>query len=143
VLSAEDELPGKVNYMMGNDRSKWLKGLRTFGSVRYDDLYAGIDLVYYGVSSQLGYRYEISPGVDYKTIGVVFTGADALEVDGRGSLILKTSLGNVLVPKPSAYQEQGKERKKLSARYAILDPTTYGFEVTGVDAALPLVIETE
>lgn len=142
-VSGEDELQGKVNYMVGNDRSKWLKGLRTFGAVRYKDLYPGVDLVYYGVSSQLGYRYEISPGVDYKTIGVVFSGVDALEVDARGNIALKTSLGTILVPKPSAYQEKGGKRNPVTVKYSVLDPNTYGFEVTGFDPALPLVIETK
>lgn len=142
-IVAENELQGKVNYMVGNDRSKWLKGLRTFGSVRYVDIYPGVDLVYYGESSQLGYRYEISPGTDLKTIGVVFSGVDALEVDGRGNVVLKTNLGSILVPKPTAYQEKDGERMVLAVKYVVLDPNTYGFEVRGLDSKLPLVIETK
>jgi hypothetical protein len=46
-LVGDQPLPGRVNYLLGNDPSKWLTGLRTFGEVRYRNLYRGIDARFY------------------------------------------------------------------------------------------------
>ncbi len=42
-------LSTRVNYFLGNDPSQWHTDVPTFGGVRYDDVYPGIDIVYYGV----------------------------------------------------------------------------------------------
>ena len=42
------ELPGKVNYYLGNDPRKWRIGLPTYGKITYRDVYPGIDVAYYG-----------------------------------------------------------------------------------------------
>ncbi|HEU4595097.1 MAG TPA: hypothetical protein VFS10_07985, partial [Pyrinomonadaceae bacterium] len=46
-IVGEGELRGKVNYFVGNNPSKWRAGVPTFGSVRYRNLYRGVDLVYH------------------------------------------------------------------------------------------------
>jgi hypothetical protein len=57
AASGVDPLITKVNYFLGNDPAKWHTNIPTFGKVHYDDVYPGIDLVYYSsqhsvVSSQ-------------------------------------------------------------------------------------------
>jgi len=47
-VSGADALPGIVNYFMGNDPNKWINSVSTFGRVNYQQIYPGIDLVYYG-----------------------------------------------------------------------------------------------
>jgi hypothetical protein len=49
----QKELPGKVNYIHGNDPRRWQLGLSTYERVTYPDLYPGIDVVYYGNQKQL------------------------------------------------------------------------------------------
>src|SRR3989442_1607683 len=49
----EEELPGKANYFIGNDPEKWHTNVPTYARVRYQHLYRGIDLVYYGNQRQL------------------------------------------------------------------------------------------
>lgn len=44
----QEQLPGKVNYFRGKYPKEWRTNIPTFGKVTYQDLYAGIDLVYYG-----------------------------------------------------------------------------------------------
>ena len=43
-----DELPGKSNYFIGNDSKKWTSRISHFAKVRYEEVYPGVDLVYYG-----------------------------------------------------------------------------------------------
>jgi hypothetical protein len=48
VISGMDELPGKVNYLIGRDPSGWRSNIPTYGAVMYHNLYPGIDLRYFG-----------------------------------------------------------------------------------------------
>src|SRR6202008_1680105 len=43
-VSGADLLPGKSNYFLGNDPSKWRRGVPQFAQVRYEDVYPGINL---------------------------------------------------------------------------------------------------
>src|SRR5262249_9145044 len=51
------ELPGKVNYFIGNDPKKWRTNISTYAKVKYQGVYPGIDLVYYGNQQQLEYDF--------------------------------------------------------------------------------------
>lgn len=48
-----DELPGKSNYLLGNDPAKWHTQIPTYARVKYENVYPGIDLVYHGNQAQL------------------------------------------------------------------------------------------
>lgn len=63
-VSGEDELPGKSNFFIGNDPKKWHANVPTYAKVRYQEIYPGIDLVYYGNQQQLEYDFVVSPGAD-------------------------------------------------------------------------------
>ena len=62
--SAEHQLPGTVNYLIGNDPAQWHSGVPTFSKVRYGNVYPGIDLIYYGNQRQFEYDFVVAPGAD-------------------------------------------------------------------------------
>ncbi len=64
VVSGMDVLPGKSNYFVGNDPSSWYRNIQQFARVRYQDIYPGIDLVYYGSHGNLEYDFVVHPGTD-------------------------------------------------------------------------------
>ena len=77
-----DELPGKSNYLTGNDPKKWRTNVPTYGRVRYENIYPGVDLVYYGKErGQLEYDFVVAPGAD--------PGAIALAIDAGGQVSSK------------------------------------------------------
>ena len=47
-LSGTEKLPGRTNYFIGNDPSRWLRNVSQFARVRYASLYSGINLEFYG-----------------------------------------------------------------------------------------------
>src|SRR6476660_6409825 len=59
-----EELPGKANYFIGNDPSKWRTNIPTYAKVKFESVYAGIDLVYYGNQGQMEYDFVVSAGAD-------------------------------------------------------------------------------
>ena len=48
-----DELHGKANYFIGKDPKRWCTNVPTYARVKYQDIYPGVDLVYYGNQRQL------------------------------------------------------------------------------------------
>src|SRR5204863_3868068 len=76
LVSGLDEQPGKANYFIGKDRSKWRTNVPTYAKVQYQNVYPGIDLVYYGNQRQLEYDFVVAPGADPKKIMLGFKGAD-------------------------------------------------------------------
>ena len=63
VVTGSDELPGKSNYFIGNDPSKWRTNVPTYAKVRYESVYPGVDLVYYGAQGgELEYDFVVAPG---------------------------------------------------------------------------------
>src|SRR2546425_4635256 len=69
-LTGLEELPGKANYFIGNDRAKWRTNVPTYAKVRYANLYPGIDLIYYGNQRQLEYDFVAHPGADPNRIEI-------------------------------------------------------------------------
>jgi hypothetical protein len=51
-----DQLPGETNYFLGNDPQKWRTKIESYERVRYENVYRGIDLVYYGNEAIAGGR---------------------------------------------------------------------------------------
>ena len=68
AVEGRDERPGKVNYLIGDDSSKWLTSIPTYGKVAYSSVYPGVDLVYYGNRHQLEYDLVVAPGADPNVI---------------------------------------------------------------------------
>jgi hypothetical protein len=59
-----DRLPGDKNYLIGGDSSRWQTGVPTYRKVRFEEIYPGINLSYYGSQRLLEYDFEIAPGTD-------------------------------------------------------------------------------
>ena len=45
-ITGQDELPGKSNYLIGNDPSQWRTNISNYAKVKYSSIYPGIDLVF-------------------------------------------------------------------------------------------------
>ena len=136
-----DELPGKVHYIRGRDSANWRTDVSTYSKVRYADLYPGIDLVYYGNRRQLEYDFIVSPGADPKSIALDIHGAEKLEIDDQGDLVLHTAAGSIRQKRPTIYQEIDGVRKEISGGYVVTENKQVGFWLASFDANRPLVID--
>ena len=141
-LTGDNLLPGKVNYFIGNDPAKWRTQIPTYGKIRYDNVYPGIDLLYYGNQRQLEYDFIVAPGEDPAQIAMAFEGADRLEIDAQtGDLVLQTASGEVRQHKPLIYQEGEGARQTIEGQYVIKDDIHVGFHVATYDTTQPLIID--
>ncbi|HVF55990.1 MAG TPA: SBBP repeat-containing protein [Pyrinomonadaceae bacterium] len=140
-VEGAEEFAGKVNYFNGNDPARWRTNVPTFGRVRYSEVYPGIDLVYYGNQKQLEYDFVVAPGRDARAVSLQFEGADKVEVDARGDLLLTLGDDVIRQPKPVVYQEVAGARRAIEGGYAVGTNGRVGFAIGEYDARLPLVID--
>src|SRR5207249_7549696 len=140
-VQGQEELPGKANYFIGNAPTKWRTKVPTYAKVRYDDLYPGVDLIYYGTQRQLEYDVVVRPGADPNRIIFGIQGADDLEVDAQGDLVLHTAAGQIRQHKPFVYQEVDGVRKEIPGGYVLTGVHQVSFEVGAYDPSLSLVID--
>ncbi|MBI1743495.1 SBBP repeat-containing protein [Candidatus Acetothermia bacterium] len=139
--AGEEELPGKVNYFLGNDRTKWHMNIATYAKVKYQGVYTGVDLLYYGNQGQLEYDFVIAPGADPKRIILGFEGIKGFEVNEQGNLMLQIPGGQIELHQPLIYQEIDGMRHEISSGYALKNNHQIGFEVGPYDHSKTLVID--
>ena len=133
VATLDKELPGKVNYIHGNDPKRWRMGLSTYSRVSYHDVYPGIDIVYYGNQNQLEFDLVLKPRAVLQSIRMRFTGAGTVRTDSDGNL----QLGDLLLMVPRVIQGT----KTIPGRYKVLASGEVSFEVAGYDLKQPLTID--
>jgi len=124
-------LPGKSNFFIGNDRRKWRTDVPNYGKVRYRDAWPGIDVVYYGNQRQVEYDFTLKPHADPDRISLRFEGADRIEIDRSGELILHTPGGEIRQHKPVIFQQVG----------GVVGQDRVRFQLAKCDPARPLVID--
>jgi hypothetical protein len=141
LVQGLEELPGKANYFIDNDPSKWRTNVPTYAKVHYRSVYPGIDLIYYGNQRQLEYDFVVAPGADPKTIVLGFQGADKLEIDAQGDLVVHAAGGSVRQKKPFIYQEIDGIRREIEGAYILKSANQVGFKVAAYDRGQPLIID--
>ena len=144
--SGLEELPGKSNYFIGKDAKKWRTNVPNYAKVRFQDVYPGVDLVYYGNQRRLEHDFVVSPGADPSKIELAIEGADSLRLDGKGNLVAQTASGQLLLRKPAVYQPGNpklpiQNLKSVEGRFVLLAKNRAGFEVGDYDRTQPLVID--
>ena len=140
-LNGEQELQGKVNYLIGNDRTKWRTGIPTFRKVHYDDVWPGVDMVWYGTQTELEYDFVVKPGSDVSPLRIAFEGAEKMRLDDQGNLMITSNGEEVKHSAPVVYQEQKAGRVSVAGKYVIKEANEIGFEVGNYDHSKPLVID--
>ena len=136
-----NQLPGKSNYLIGNNPAKWHRNIPQFAQVRYQNIYPGVDLVYYGNQGELEYDFEVAPGADPGQIALRFPGLGKASLDGSGNLVLASGGGEVQLKAPHVYQEFGTEQRPVAGRYALRPDGEVAFDLGAYDRRRALVID--
>ena len=140
-----DPQPGTTNHLVA---TRWAVDVPHFARVRYQQVYPGVDLVYYFNGPNLEHDFVVAPHAAWSRIRFRVEGAQRLRLDASGDLLLETEAGVVRQKKPVIYQQhrfdtQGtlhQQRRRVEGRY-VVSGSEYGFEVGEHDPRLPLVID--
>ena len=144
-ISAEGLQASYSNYFRGSDPSKWRTEVPHYQSIRYREIWPGIDLVFHGDNKDLEWDFVVLPGGDPDRIGFIVEGAGDLELGEAGKLILDTPFGKTKLKKPLIYQDapgqQSDERSIIDGRYELASNGRIGFHLGEYDSSRRLVID--
>ncbi|MEB2308806.1 MAG: SBBP repeat-containing protein [Candidatus Brocadiaceae bacterium] len=106
-IVAEGQQECKVNYLIGNDPSKWKTHIPTYQSVVYRELYKGIDMKFYGNNRQMEYDIIVKPGASPSRVQLSYEGVEDVRIHDNGDMeiVLGTSL------KEGAQRKSGSKRQ--------------------------------
>jgi hypothetical protein len=139
-VTAREMAEGKVNYLVGNDSSKWITDISTYQEIVYQDIYPNIDLRLCGREGMLTYDFIVHPGGNVDDIRLALEGIDSLDISGR-DLVLNTAFGALKQQRLSIYQGEGTSRKDIEGNFKLLGEDSYGFMVAAYNRNSDLVID--
>ena len=136
-----DLLMGNSNYLIGNDPDAWYTDIPNYAKVKYNGIYPGIDLVYYGNESELEYDFIVRPEGNPEDIVMTFDTKEKVRIDKQGDLVLSSGKSELIMRAPIAYQSKEYERKSVNAQFKLLADNKFCFKVGKYDRDEPLVID--
>ncbi len=139
-ITGADLLPGVSNYIIGNNPAKWHRGVPQFARVRYENIYPGINLVFYGNQGRLEYDFQVAPGANPAQAELEFNNAKKLDLE-NGSLVIQGESQSVELQAPRVYQEIAGRREAVEARFVLRGAHRAGFSIGSYDHSRELVID--
>ncbi len=141
TLSAGAPLPQHSNYLRGNDPAQWQTDVPSFASVRYDGLYPGVSMVWTGkLAGNSQYDFVLAPQADASAIALKFEGAESLQLDSNGNLLIHTAAGTLTHTRPVSYQVVDGRRRPVQSGFTV-DGLQVGFNLGSYDRSLPVTID--
>lgn len=138
---AENQLSHYYNFFLGNDPSRWASEVKVFATVKYDDIYTGIDCVIGEQDGLLKFDFHLEPGAEVHQIRLRFEGVKRLNLAADGSLRVHLPFHSVQFRKPFAYQRIDGKVFEVFCEYRIINKRTIGFSVGKYDSNYPLIID--
>ena len=143
ALQGLDELPGKVNYFLGNNPARWRSGVPTFARIENKSLYPGIGVQYHSNRGEMEYDFLVSPGTYADAIQLQLQGASSLRPTAEGDVAVEIDGGELRLKKPIAYQEERGTRKLVEAGFVLNGRNQIAFRLGTYDHRRTLVIDPQ
>jgi uncharacterized protein (TIGR03437 family) len=85
-VELEEPTGGISSYFIGRNEKDWHTGIPHYGRVRYKNVYAGIDLIYYASGRDIEYDFILKPGADPNQIRLAYN--KPVQIDSNGDLLI-------------------------------------------------------
>ncbi len=138
--TGQEPQTGKVNYFTGNNSADWHRDVSLYGKVRFQQVYPGIDLAYYGHQGQLEYDFIVAPGADASSIRLRFDGATP-QLAANGDLVLPVNGSEVRFHQPVVYQMNHGVRQPVAGRFTMARNHEVTIVLGAYDKTRELVID--
>lgn len=134
-----------LDFVLGSAIDYSGRSLQTnhFARFRYKALFPGIDLDVYWRNGEPEYDWIVQPRAAPSLIHVSFSGAEGVQVDELGDLVIRTRRGFARHRSPRAYTESGGIRREVSARFAVDASGAVSFQLGPYDHRRRLVIDPQ
>lgn len=134
-IISEIELLGYNNYYNVPQNSRPALFVKSYESIRYQNIYNGIDLHFYNSEGNLEYDFLVQPHADYKQIQIQIKGA-TLKVSDKQELIIQTPFGDIVEGALKVYQAG----KPIAANWDVRD-NVVSFHIPKYDKTKPIRID--
>lgn len=124
-------LPGYLNYCTPGVAEGGVNGVRTFTSVRYSDVYNGIDLEFLVEDGKFKYNFIVHPWGNVEDIRLKIRNANSLGLRSDGTLEMQTANGTILEQIPLTYYIENGVQKMAQGNYRIQNGSEVGFVIIG------------
>ncbi len=152
AINPSQRLPGKANYLKGNDPSAWHTNIPTYAGITYSGLYPGIDLSYSGSGGHLKGTYYLASGADPSLVRWRYDGAQNTTIDNDGNLVItldtRSTSSKIRNPKPqiievapTAWQQIDGNHVPVNSAYQLAKDGTIAFRLGKYDHTEPLIID--
>jgi gliding motility-associated-like protein len=132
------------NYYLGNDTEQWADNVKSYGQIRFKDVYQGIDLRFDAINGRIKYEYIVGVGSTAEPILVEIEGADLVLIDDDGALLMQTSAGDYKELQPFAYQlSDSGSILPVPCEYKLLRNRVKYYFPEGYDTTRELIIDPE
>ncbi|HEX8247163.1 MAG TPA: SBBP repeat-containing protein [Pyrinomonadaceae bacterium] len=138
----------RTNYFKGDNPENWQTEVPNYSRVVMQEVYKGVSMVWHGKEQgATQYDFVVEPNGDADQIALEFDGAERIELDAEGNLLIHTEAGTIKQTKPFTYQETGGIKQEVESGFAIENAQTAGrnsqirFSVGEYDRSKPLTID--
>lgn len=135
-----DELPGRISYYFGADRTKWASGTHAYRQIEAPEVYKGISVRFYFDGGRPRYDIVVAPGANPSNIRLRFGGPVSLRLLESGALRIGTGLGSLEQRDLFAYQRVGSRREQVDCKM-LLEGQVVRLHLAAYDRSRPLVID--
>ena len=111
-----------------------------YENVVLSELWPEIDVTLKAYPKNIEKLFTVKPGGRVATIVIRPEGNSSISIGHHGELIFHSSVGEIAMTAPVAYQETSTGRHEVAVQY-VLRTEGYGFRVGDYDPTLPLVID--
>ncbi|MDR1848353.1 MAG: gliding motility-associated C-terminal domain-containing protein [Bacteroidales bacterium] len=135
----QNEQSGYSNYFIGKDSTRWRSGVKAYADVVYKNIYDGIDWRIYSKDGDIKHDFIVHAKSRVEDIVLEYSGLSSLQLK-KGSLHLKTSLGDIVEQKPVVYQQVGEKRTEVEAEF-VLHNNKVSYRIKNYNPDLDLIID--
>src|SRR5579871_4233969 len=114
---------------------------REASTVRYANVYPGVDLVYYKHNGNLEYDFAVAPGLDPSVIAFSLEGDSGITLGEKGELLAATRGGQVRLDAPVIYQTGTDGRRQIIEGGYRLSGNRVSFRIGNYDRSKTLIID--
>ncbi len=134
-ISGEEIMSHASDYYLSHC-PEGILNVSSFKKIRYNNIYSGIDLVFYLDQDVLKYEFELSSGISPNVISFMWEGIEDATISDDGDL--NFTVGNFRIEDKAPVSFSGNNEVKTNF---VLNENIISFNIGELDNTLPLVID--
>lgn len=140
-IQAQGKSKHYSNYFIGNDKSTYASDVHEYASLRYHELYPGIDMLLEANDNSYKYTFFVAPFTT-QLPSMRYDSLRKIEIRNH-DLLLHTSINTVLEQRPYAYQIIAGKKIEVPCEYALKGNTVSFYFPTSYNKKYELVIDPQ